>query len=82
MRLPRNVSGEDLVKALQVYGYEATRQTGSHIRLTTRQQSEHHITIPNHDSLRVGTLSGILSDVADHLGLSRDAVAERLFGAR
>jgi len=80
MRLPRDVSGEDLVKALRVFDYEPTRQTGSHIRLTTRRNGEHHITIPNHDALRLGTLGGILSDVAEHLGLSRDDVAERLFG--
>jgi predicted RNA binding protein YcfA (HicA-like mRNA interferase family) len=34
MRLPRNISGDDLIKALSKYGYEVTRQTGSHVRLT------------------------------------------------
>ena len=36
MRLPRNISGDDLVKALSHYGYEVTRQTGSHVRLTRK----------------------------------------------
>lgn len=36
MKLPRDVSGAQLVKALLVLGYPATRQTGSHIRLTLR----------------------------------------------
>lgn len=80
MRLPRDVSGSDLVKALSAFGYRITRQTGSHIRLTTSQAGEHHITVPRHDSLRVGTLSGLLSDVAQHLGLNRDELASRLFG--
>ena len=35
MRLPRDLSGKDLAKALKTLGYRATRQTGSHMRLTT-----------------------------------------------
>jgi predicted RNA binding protein YcfA (HicA-like mRNA interferase family) len=34
MRIPRDLSGADLVKRLSRLGYEVTRQTGSHIRLT------------------------------------------------
>ena len=79
MRLPRDVSGEELARALRACGYEVTRQTGSHLRATTRQRGEHHVTIPNHDALRVGTLSGILSDVAAHIGLSREELADRIF---
>ena len=41
---------------------------------------QHHITIPLHDPLRVGTLNAILKDVAEHAGLTRDEVAETLFG--
>lgn len=82
MRLPRDLSAGDLITALRSFGYEATRQSGSHIRLTTRQGGEHHLTIPNHDPLRIGTLSGILADVGEHLGLTRDEVVERLFGSR
>ena len=60
MKLPRDLSGEALAKMLKILGYQPTRQTGSHIRLTTYQKGEHHVTIPNHHSLRVGTLSNIL----------------------
>lgn len=79
MRLPRDVSGDDLVRALRKYGYEVSRQTGSHIRLTTQRPGEHHVTIPAHGSLRVGTLAGILTDVAAHLGLARDELTRQLF---
>ena len=79
MRLPRDLSGEDFAQALSALGYQQTRQTGSHLRLTTQTKGEHHVTIPRHDSLRVGTLAGILADVCDHFGLSREAVLERLF---
>lgn len=79
MRLPRAVSGDDLAKALADLGYRVTRQTGSHLRLTTLEHGEHHVTVPRHGSLRVGTLAGILGDVAQHFGLTREALVERLF---
>ena len=79
MKLPRDLSGEDLAVLLRRYGYTITRQTGSHIRLTTQQGGEHHVTIPRHRSLRVGTLSGILKDVADHLGIAHEDLADTLF---
>ena len=80
MRLPRDLCGKELADLLKRYGYEVTRQTGSHIRLTTTEGGEHHITIPHHKSLRVGTLSAILRDVAEHLGISRQTLQETLFG--
>ena len=80
MRLPRDVSGDDLAKALAYLGYRVTRQTGSHLRLTTLEGGEHHITIPRHAALRVGTLAGILGDVAQHFALTREDLIERLFG--
>ncbi len=82
MRLPRDLGGEELAVLLRRYGYEVTRQTGSHMRLTTTLGGEHHITIPRHKPLRVGTLSGILRDVAQHLGISRQELVETLFGRR
>ncbi len=51
MKLPRDVSGDELAAHLRKYGYEVTRQTGSHMRLTTLQGGEHHITIPRHTIL-------------------------------
>ena len=79
MRLPRDISGQDLVRYLKKFGYEVTRQTGSHIRLTTLQLGEHYITIPNHDPLTIGTLSSILSDVAVHFQLSKEEFIKELF---
>ena len=79
-RLPRDISGHHLAKALAKVGYEVTRQTGSHLRLTTQVNGEHHVTVPAHGHLKVGTLSGILTEVARHLELPKDEVASRLFG--
>ena len=80
MKLPRDVSGAQLAKALASLGYRVSRQTGSHIRLTCVQPTQHHVTIPNHDDLRVGTLAAILADVGTHHGLSRETLVEKLFG--
>jgi len=79
VKLPRDLSGADLAKALTRLGYRITRQTGSHVRLTTDLPAQHHVTIPAHDPLKVGTLSGILGDVAGHLKLDRDELLRRLF---
>jgi len=79
MKLPRDLGGNDLARALRRLGYEVSRQTGSHLRLTIRLPSEHHVTIPLHDELRVGTLAAILDDVAAHFGISRNELTDRLF---
>lgn len=50
------------------------------MRLTSSAMGEHHITIPNHSVLRVGTLSAILSEVGEHLKLPREKLIETLFG--
>lgn len=80
MKLPRDLAGTELARALQLLGYRVTRQTGSHLRLTTTEGGEHHVTIPRHSPLRVGTLAGILADVATHFGMARDELRDRLFG--
>ena len=54
--------------------------TGSHVRLTCDVPRQHHVTIPLHDPLRIGTLSSILGDVAEAQGIERDALLDRLFG--
>lgn len=80
MKLPRDLSGQQLIKALEQLGYQPTRQSGSHIRLTSASPEEHHLTVPLHDPLRVGTLAAILAEVAVHHRLTRDALMARLFG--
>ena len=79
MKLPRDLSGQTLAKALLKIGYEPTRQTGSHSRLTTQQNGEHHVTVPAHNPLKVGTLNAILQAVAQHFELTRDALLKLLF---
>ncbi len=79
MKLPRNLSGKDLIKKLKKLGYEPTRQVGSHIRLTTNEKGTHHITIPEHRPIKIGTLSSIIKDIADHFEMSKDELINLLF---
>ena len=82
MRLPRGLSGTDFAKLLRRYGYEITRQTGSHIRLTSNLRgTQHHITIPAHNDLRLGTLAGVLAEVSAYLKISRAELERELFGS-
>ncbi|HPB05293.1 MAG TPA: type II toxin-antitoxin system HicA family toxin [Prolixibacteraceae bacterium] len=78
-RIPRDISGQELVKALSQLGYSVTRQVGSHIRLSTLENGEHHITIPNHNPIRIGTLSNILNDIAIHFQFSKEEIIEKIF---
>lgn len=81
MKIPRDVSGAELGRSLSRFGYHVTRQSGSHMRLTsTFRGPEHHITIPAHASIKIGTLSQILSDVAAYLEISRERLLQDLFG--
>ena len=83
MRLPRDMSGDDLAAVLRRrYGYRLVRQRGSHMTLTRiGGGASHSVTVPRHRFLRVGTLSGIVADVAAHLGMTQDDVRRELFGA-
>jgi predicted RNA binding protein YcfA (HicA-like mRNA interferase family) len=80
VKLPRDLSGLELAKALGKVGYRVTRQTGSHLRLTIETPTQHHVTIPAHDPLKLGTLAAIVGQVAEHLKVDRDELIRRLFG--
>jgi predicted RNA binding protein YcfA (HicA-like mRNA interferase family) len=47
MRLPRDLSANQLIKALRVLGYSIDHQRGSHIRIVTQLNGQHHETVPN-----------------------------------
>ncbi len=80
MKLPRDVSGDELAKRIREFGYRITRQTGSHMRLTrSTEEGEYHITIPRHRNLKLGTLSSIMKDIAEHLGISQDELARKMW---
>lgn len=78
MKLPRDWSGEELARRLGRIGYTVIRQTGSHMRVAIEVPRPHRVTIPRHDSLRIGTLAAILDDVAGFLEVTREELLNRL----
>ena len=79
MKLPRDLSGEGLVRHLtKCWEYQKIHQTGSHIILQTRQPSPHRIAVPAHTPLRIGTLNGIVSSIAAHKKVPKEAILKDL----
>jgi len=79
-KIPRDISGDELSSLLKQYGYEIVRQTGSHLRLiSVYKETEHKITIPNHNPIKIGTLNNILNDVSAYLKISKQLLINQLF---
>ena len=57
MKLPRNLSGREVVRALKRLGFAVENQEGSHIRLSADGRK---ITVPNHKAILPKTLKSIL----------------------
>jgi predicted RNA binding protein YcfA (HicA-like mRNA interferase family) len=70
VKLPRDIDPQRFIRALAVLGYKQTRQVGSHIRVTTNSNGEHHEVIPNHKPIKVGALQSILASIARHHEMS------------
>jgi len=61
MKLPRDLSGAEVVKALRRLGFVVVRQEGSHIRMVKAGLA---VTVPNHRSIVPKTLKSILHQAA------------------
>lgn len=80
MKIPRDISADKLIHALAKLGYNVTRQKGSHIRLTAVVEDKiHHITIPNHNPLKIGTLNNILNDLSNIHRIPKQEIIKKLF---
>jgi predicted RNA binding protein YcfA (HicA-like mRNA interferase family) len=80
LKIPRDLDYNEVIKILTPFGYSVTRQTGSHIRLTTEQNGEHHVTIPVHRPVKIGTLNSIIVSIAGHFGCTKNELFDKLFG--
>lgn len=78
MKLPRDVSGDRLIRLLETLGYRVTRQKGSHARLKHDGPPAHSITIPRHKRLRTGTLHPILAEISRMRSVTVDKLIETL----
>ncbi|MDP2937421.1 MAG: type II toxin-antitoxin system HicA family toxin [Dehalococcoidia bacterium] len=70
-KLPRSLSGSEVVRALQRAGFYIKRQRGSHIILR-RDDPYAQVVVPNHKRIDTGTLAVIL----DGAGLSIEGFME------
>ena len=58
------LSGKDVLKIIEQYGFVKTRSVGSHVRMTYKMSvTSFHITIPLHKELKRGTLSDIVKEL-------------------
>lgn len=71
MRLPRDVNGDQAVRALRRLGFVEIRQTGSHriLRKDTRT-----VVVPQHRPIKPGTLKGLI----EQAGLTVEAFTSAL----
>ncbi len=77
MKLPRDLSGRELIRVLcRDWDYKVIHQESSHVTLQTETPALHRIVVPQHRTLRVGTLAAILRSVAIHKGVSRNDVLQ------
>ena len=77
-RLPQ-VSGKELIRFLQSFGYVVLRRRGSHARLRKKTGAgEHNITVPDHPTVAKGTLNDILSSVGIWNGIPKSDLLKRL----
>ncbi len=75
MKLPRDLSGREIVKVLcKHWEYRQVHQEGSHIILQTDTPSHQRIPIPDHNPVRIGTLNSILRLVASHKRVEKQDV--------
>ncbi len=75
MKLPRDLSGIQIINSLVKIGYISIRQTGSHVRLA---KGNMRITIPVHGDVKPGTLKQTIRDLIIQLGLSENDVIKLL----
>ena len=57
MKLPRDLSGDEVVRALRRLGFQQVRQAGSHVRMV---RGPARVTVPLHGAIVPGTLKSIL----------------------
>ena len=61
MKLPTDLSGQQLRRALERVGFVYQRQKGSHMILR-RDDPHARVVVPDHKTLRLGTLRQILNE--------------------
>jgi len=72
------LSGADLIGALRRLGFNQTRQTGSHVRMTISAPRQAHLTVPLTKAIPAGTLAALVKDAATHLETTVDDILSKI----
>jgi predicted RNA binding protein YcfA (HicA-like mRNA interferase family) len=73
MRLPRDVSGDRVIKHLcKRWGYRQVNQVGSHVILVPDTPIHHRMPVPRHDALGMKVFVKILSEVCHAKNITQD----------
>ena len=79
MKIPRDLDAADLIGVPCChFSYTRVHQVGSHVILETNEPTHHRIAIPNHNPLRIGTLSSILNAVSAVKQIDKKEILRRL----
>ena len=79
MKLPRDLSGEKLIRHLcQRWEYVKIHQVGSHIILQTQHPTPHRIAVPAHSPLLICTLNSLLAAIAAHKNVAKEAILKNI----
>ena len=79
MKIPRDLNAADLIGVLcRHFSHNRVHQVGSHVILETDKPTHHRIAIPNHNPLRIGTLSSILNAVSAVKQIDKKEILRRL----
>jgi predicted RNA binding protein YcfA (HicA-like mRNA interferase family) len=82
-KIPRNLNSKLIIKYLERLGFVATRQKGSHIRLSALINiKQSHITIPNHKPIKIGTLNAILKELSFILNKSKESIIDEILESK
>ena len=79
MKIPRDLSGQNLIKMMQQkLAYQIVTQEESHVILQKDNPFKHRIAVPNHKSLRIGTLNSILRTLSSHTEFTKEQLLQLL----
>jgi predicted RNA binding protein YcfA (HicA-like mRNA interferase family) len=77
--VPRDVGGDQLIRALTRFGYEREHQAGSHLKMATTEGGRNIAMVPVHSkAIPMPTLAAILKGVAQHHAISVEELIKRL----
>jgi predicted RNA binding protein YcfA (HicA-like mRNA interferase family) len=79
VKLPRDVSGDKLVKHLRRHwGYTQVNQVGSHVILVSDSPRHHRLPVPLHDPLGISIFKKILNEVCEAKNITQDELLRDL----